>query len=63
MYTVCELMLTRLLVRICPGRHLADASLFLTIATILSLFEITNAIDKTGLPIVPVPNYKAGVIW
>ncbi|KAG5646917.1 hypothetical protein DXG03_001993 [Asterophora parasitica] len=30
----------------------------------LAAFEITNAIDKTsGLPIVPVPNYKAGVIW
>lgn len=49
--------------RICPGQYLADASLFLTIVQTLALFEITTAIDeKTGKPIVPVPNYKAGVI-
>lgn len=49
--------------RICPGQYLADASLYLTVATTLSLFEITNAVDKkTGLPIVPAPNYKAGII-
>jgi len=49
--------------RICPGQHLADSSLYLTVVSTLSLFEITNAIDKeTGLPIVPLPNYKPGVI-
>ncbi|KAG5651973.1 hypothetical protein H0H81_006747 [Sphagnurus paluster] len=49
--------------RVCPGQYLADGSLYLAIATTLSLFEITNAVDKkTGQPIVPVPNYKAGVI-
>ncbi|KAF5377278.1 hypothetical protein D9615_006445 [Tricholomella constricta] len=49
--------------RICPGQHLADATLYLTIVSTLFLYEITNATDKkTGLPIIPVPNYKAGVI-
>ena len=49
---------------ICPGQYLADSSLYLTVVSTLSLFEITNAVDKkTGLPIVPLPNYKPGVIW
>ncbi|RDB28846.1 O-methylsterigmatocystin oxidoreductase [Hypsizygus marmoreus] len=49
--------------RICPGQHLADASLYLAIVSTLSLFDITNAIDKTtGEPIVPVPKYSAGLI-
>lgn len=49
---------------VCPGQHLADLSIYLTIATTLSLFEIKNATNKaTGLPIVPVPDYKAGLIW
>jgi cytochrome P450 len=49
--------------RVCPGQHLADASLFLTIVSTLALFEITYATDeKTGKPIIPEPNYKAGVI-
>ncbi|KAK0452140.1 cytochrome P450 [Desarmillaria tabescens] len=38
--------------RICPGLRLADASLFITIATVLSLFNITP-VTEGGKPILP----------
>jgi len=49
--------------RICPGQHLADASLFIAIASTLSMFKMSNAINSTtGLPIIPEPRCKPGVI-
>lgn len=36
---------------ICPGRHLADTSLFLTCASILHAFNITPPLDDNGSPI------------
>lgn len=36
--------------RICPGRHLASASLFLTIASILHVFHVQPATDEDGRP-------------
>ncbi|KAK0204332.1 cytochrome P450 [Desarmillaria ectypa] len=38
--------------RVCPGLRLADASLFITIATVLSLFNITP-VTEDGKPILP----------
>ena len=34
--------------RICPGRYMADNSLFLSIASILQAFNIGEATDKDG---------------
>lgn len=34
--------------RICPGRHLADDSLFLTISRLLAAFDIQKAVDSQG---------------
>ncbi|KAF8510098.1 cytochrome P450 [Gautieria morchelliformis] len=34
--------------RICAGRHLADASVWLAAASLLSVFNITNALDEYG---------------
>ncbi|KIJ28556.1 hypothetical protein M422DRAFT_37307 [Sphaerobolus stellatus SS14] len=34
--------------RICPGRHLADASIFLMVASVLALFNITPRQDEKG---------------
>ncbi|CAE6427787.1 unnamed protein product [Rhizoctonia solani] len=39
--------------RICPGQHFAEASLFLAIATMLSVFDIKPATDKQGHSIIP----------
>jgi len=37
--------------RVCPGRHLSDASLFLYIASILHVFEIHPGVDDNGKPL------------
>ncbi|KAF8515563.1 cytochrome P450 [Gautieria morchelliformis] len=34
--------------RICPGRHYADDSVFITVASVLHVFNITPARDSTG---------------
>ncbi|TDL24453.1 cytochrome P450 [Rickenella mellea] len=39
--------------RICPGMHLAENSLFLTVATILATFDIAKATDADGNEITP----------
>jgi len=47
--------------RICPGRHFAQSSIWITIASILSCFEISKAIDENGLFIEP-SGYSSGLI-
>jgi len=39
--------------RICPGRHLADDSLWIAMATILSALSILKAVGKDGNDVVP----------
>ena len=34
--------------RICPGRHLVDATVFIVTSSILSVFDVTKAKDKNG---------------
>ncbi|KAF3910624.1 hypothetical protein ABW21_db0204541 [Orbilia brochopaga] len=49
--------------RICPGRKLADAGLYLTIAQSLAVFEVTKPIDPTtGKRIEPVMGMTPGLI-
>lgn len=48
--------------RICPGRHLADDSLFLTISRLLATFEISKAVDERGNEIDVEVEVTAGLI-
>lgn len=49
--------------RICPGRNLADASIYLTIAQTLAVFEIKKMVDaKTGSEIDPEVAATPGLI-
>ena len=34
--------------RICPGRHLVEAIIFIVISSILSVFDVTRAKDENG---------------
>ena len=43
--------------RICPGMHLADATMFLYIASILHTFRIEKALDCKGEPMDPIVDY------
>ena len=36
------------LVRVCPGQNFANATVWLTVASILSAFKITHAVDPRG---------------
>lgn len=48
--------------RICPGRYLAEASLFSTVSMSLSVFNIEKALDDQGTPITPVHENTSGTI-
>ncbi|KAI0697257.1 cytochrome P450 [Cytidiella melzeri] len=47
--------------RICPGRHLADATLWLAFARILAVFNINKAKDAEGRPIDPKIQFEVGL--
>ncbi|KAH7097919.1 cytochrome P450 [Auriculariales sp. MPI-PUGE-AT-0066] len=47
--------------RACPGRHLADASVFLVIVTSLASFNISAPENSSGEP-VPEPRFIGGVV-
>jgi hypothetical protein len=48
--------------RICLGRVLADASLFLTFAQSLAAFDIQKARNEDGGVIEPVHTFNSGII-
>ncbi|EPS94370.1 hypothetical protein FOMPIDRAFT_1038865 [Fomitopsis schrenkii] len=43
--------------RVCPGRIIADDTLFILVATVLSAFEISDAIIEEGKPATPLTPY------
>ncbi|KAJ7164332.1 cytochrome P450 [Mycena filopes] len=48
--------------RLCPGRHMATASLWSCIASILATFDITKALDEQGHEIEPSYEFESGFI-
>ncbi|OAQ99298.1 hypothetical protein LLEC1_00731 [Akanthomyces lecanii] len=48
--------------RVCPGRFLAELSLFLTISRILAVLNVRKAVDKSGLPIDAKLQFQPGMI-
>jgi hypothetical protein len=48
--------------RICPGRFVADQTLFITIARLLATFDMKNAVDDLGRKIVPHKISTPGII-
>ncbi|KIK93319.1 hypothetical protein PAXRUDRAFT_12727 [Paxillus rubicundulus Ve08.2h10] len=47
--------------RICPGRHTGDASLWISIATMLATLEFTLSKDAEGKDVVFKPTYASGL--
>jgi cytochrome P450 len=47
--------------RACPGQDMAWSSMWLTIATVLFLFDIRKPVDDTGAPIEPSGEYTSGM--
>ncbi|KIM78610.1 hypothetical protein PILCRDRAFT_98340 [Piloderma croceum F 1598] len=48
--------------RICPGRWLAYDSIWIVVASVLSVYKITAATDYKGTLILPSPEYTPGLI-
>ncbi|KAF8988340.1 cytochrome P450 [Cyathus striatus] len=47
--------------RICPGRHLGDATMWIAMASILAAFKVSPTM-KDGKPIIPNPKYHEGTV-
>ncbi|KAJ7229361.1 cytochrome P450, partial [Mycena rebaudengoi] len=47
--------------RVCPGRHIAMSSMWITIASILSTFDITKAVGDDGNMIEPTYEFDTGI--
>jgi hypothetical protein len=48
--------------RMCPGRHLADASLFAMVSTLLATVNIVRAKDADGKEIIPEVDVTSGIL-
>ncbi|KAI5920501.1 cytochrome P450 [Camillea tinctor] len=48
--------------RICPGKLLADSSVWLTVARSLAVFDISKGIDESGREIEPDVRFSGGLI-
>ena len=48
--------------RICPGRHLAAASIWIGIASVLSAFDLVKPRDANGHIIEPSGDYLSGLV-
>ncbi|OAA78163.1 Cytochrome P450 [Akanthomyces lecanii RCEF 1005] len=48
--------------RVCPGRFLADMSLFLTLSRVLAVLDVRKAVDKSGQPIDAKLQFQPGMI-
>lgn len=47
--------------RVCPGMHLAEASLFSAIAMSLAVFDVTKTVEN-GVEITPIHESTSGII-
>ncbi len=48
--------------RVCPGRHFAEATLFIHIAMALHVFRITPPVDEAGNEITIEPKVTGAII-
>jgi Cytochrome P450 len=48
--------------RACPGRELANANMFLLMSMMLSVFNISKAVDSNGKEIEPKWEFGSGTV-
>ena len=48
--------------RICPGRHLAAASIWIGMASVLSTFDLVKPVDGNGDTVEPSSGYTSGLV-
>ena len=54
-------LLDLIICRICPGRHLADANLWLTFARVLAVFDIKKPVDANGIELDEKISFHTGI--
>ncbi|KAJ7836429.1 hypothetical protein B0H13DRAFT_1652107 [Mycena leptocephala] len=47
--------------RVCPGKNMATASIWISMTSMLAVFNITKAIQEGGEVIEPTHEYSAGL--
>ncbi|KAG6873811.1 hypothetical protein C0992_008410, partial [Termitomyces sp. T32_za158] len=48
--------------RVCPGRYMAEAQLFMSIACMLAVFDISRGVDEMGRLVEPKAEFTSGLI-
>jgi cytochrome P450 len=48
--------------RICPGQHIVDMSLYMTVVTVLATLDIVRAKDAQGHEIIPDVEVTSGLL-
>ncbi|KAJ7618778.1 cytochrome P450 [Roridomyces roridus] len=48
--------------RVCPGKHLASSTLWITIASVLAVFEITKKVGEDGAVIEPLYEWEHRIV-
>lgn len=61
-FSSCTPTDVHILFRICPGSHVARSALYISAASILSLFDILPAVGADGRPIHVEPEFGAASI-
>jgi hypothetical protein len=49
-------------IRICPGIHIAQSTLWLVAASMLATFDITKGLDESGNEVEPRLEYATGIV-
>ena len=59
---ICPCLIDFYTGRACPGKHLAHSLVMLTLASVLSAFDLVREVDENGREIVPKREYSfAGI--
>ena len=61
-YNMNTINLTENLLRICPGRHFSDNSLYLTASCLLAVYDIKPPVDDQGNAIVLNPEFTTSLL-
>ncbi|KAJ7251361.1 cytochrome P450 [Mycena rebaudengoi] len=48
--------------RVCPGRHMAQSTLWITVSSLLAVFDITKAIGEDGKILEPSYEYHSAIV-
>ncbi|TDL20291.1 putative CyP450 monooxygenase [Rickenella mellea] len=48
--------------RVCAGQHFADESVWIAIVSVLSVYDVSKAVDDSGQEIIPAVEYTTGLL-